>query len=69
MFEENYVLLADAVIVQAAKDYRRASTPQIREVLKNFFLSEWFCVLTDMDGKKLYNRLERERLEKRKRKR
>ena len=69
MFEENYVLLADAVIVQAAKDYRRASTPQIREVLKNFFLSAWFCVLTEMDGKKLYNRLERERLEKRKRKR
>ena len=68
MFEENYVLLADAVIVQAAKDYRRASTPQIREVLKNFFLSEWFCALTNMDGKKLYNRLERERLEKRKRK-
>ena len=69
MFEENYVLLAAAVIVQAAKDYRRAGTPQIREVLKNFFLSEWFCALTDMDGKKLYNRLERERLEKRKRKR
>ena len=68
MFEENYVLLADAVIVQAAKDYRRASTPQIREVLKNFFLSEWFCVLTDMDGKKLYNRLERERCTKRRRK-
>ncbi len=69
MFEENYVLLADAVIVQAAKDYRRAGTPQIRETIKNFLLSEWFCVLTDMDGKKLYNRLERERLEKRKRKR
>ncbi len=69
MFEKNYVLPTDAVIVQAAKDYRRASTPQIREVLKNFFLSEWFCALTDMDGKKLYNRLERERLEKRKRKR
>ncbi len=68
MFEENYVLLADAVIVQAAKDYRRASTPQIREVLKNFFLSEWFCALTDMDGKKLYNRLERERRTKRRRK-
>ena len=69
MFEENYVLLADAVIVQAAKDYRRAKTPQMRMILKNFFLSEWFCALTDMDGKKLYNRLERERLEKRKRKR
>ncbi len=69
MFEENYVLLADAVIVQAAKDYRRAKTPQMRTILKDFFLSEWFCALTDMDGKKLYNRLERERLEKRKRKR
>ena len=68
MFEENYVFLADAVIVQAAQNCRQAKALQMRTILKDFFLSEWFCALTDMDGKKLYNRLERERRTKRRRK-
>lgn len=56
-----YTELANAIIIQAVKDYRRASSPQMRREIKRFFLSDWFMVLTDADGKRILEKLEQER--------
>ena len=57
--------LAEAVIVQAAKDYRTTlrclckkpgNTMKLRE-LEAFFRSRWFQKLCDLDGKRLMWRL------------
>ena len=61
MYEQNYEMLADAIILQAAKDYRRSKSVSVRNEIKCFFLSEWFACLTNADGHKLFRKLERER--------
>ena len=61
MYQENYEMLASTIAVQATKDYRRASTPQMRNTLKRFFFSEWFRTLTDANGQVIYKRLYHER--------
>lgn len=59
-----YELLANAVIIQAAEDYRVAlitlknnpGSCYARRIIKDveeFFLSAWFRVLTDLNGKTL----------------
>lgn len=50
MYDKNYELLADAIIVQAAKDYRRSKSVSVRNEIKCFFLSEWFACLTNMQS-------------------
>ncbi len=61
----SYTALANAIIEQAVKDYRKAdATPQARYAIKRFFLSEWFRMLTDLDGKLLVSRLEQEQKKK-----
>ena len=63
--------LAEAIILQAVEDYRHATnrlkkTPndvrlQNRKTeIEAFFLSGWFRVLTQLNGKKLLNRLQAE---------
>lgn len=47
MYEQNYEMLADAIIVQAAKDYRRSKSVSVRNEIKCFFLSEWFACCLD----------------------
>ncbi len=69
MYEKNYQALADAIVMQAVKDYRRTNELEVRKSIKRFFLSDWFSDLTDTDGRRIFKRLERERLEKRKQKR
>ena len=69
MYEKNYQLLADAIVMRAVKDYRRINASEVRKAIKQFFLSDWFFDLTDTDGRKFIKRLERERLTQRKRKR
>ena len=60
----NWRDLADAIIIQAASDYRKAQNRNskrphqadtLREIhsLEQFFLSKWFATLTTLDGKKL----------------
>ncbi len=61
--------LADAVILMAVEDYRH-TIKRLRAKPKNkglqeqkteieeFFLSSWFAVLTDLDGKDLLIRLQ-----------
>lgn len=63
--------LANAIILQAASDYRRdlkklKKNPQNREVLRDvlqieeFFRSPWYQVLTTVDGEFLIQKLQKE---------
>lgn len=58
---ENIELLANAIILQAVKDYRHTYSPQCRAEIKRFFRSEWFRALTSLDREKIITRLENER--------
>ena len=58
---ENFELLANAIILQAVKDYRHTYSPQQRAEIKHFFCSERFKVLTRVDGEMIIKRLEQER--------
>ena len=67
----NYETLANAIVVQAAKDYRAArrklqknayslkALQTVKEV-EEFFRSEWFKVLTPVDGGTILKLLEEE---------
>jgi len=61
MNDDNWQGLADAIVVQATRDYRTAlqglrknpeSTGKLRE-LEDFFRSGWFQTLCDLDGVRL----------------
>ena len=68
-----YQALANAIIIQAAKDYKTAlkhnahnpmeieHNVSIKD-LERFFCSEWFSVLSAVDGKILMNRIKSEAL-------
>lgn len=69
--EEPYVRLANAIILQAASDYRRdlkklKKNPQNRDVvndallIEKFFHSPWYQVLTTVDGEFLIQKLQKE---------
>ena len=60
--------LAEAIILQAVKDYRDTNTQLLekpkdsillsqRAELEEFFLSSWFAVLTNLNGEHLLQRL------------
>ncbi len=71
MKDDPYDNLANAIIVQAAKDYRKA-LKQIRKKttaddaidtkheVERFFFSEWFLCLTNVDPKYILDRLQEE---------
>ena len=75
MYEENYQALANAVILQAVKDFKPAyrrlkrhpndklAQDTVREITK-FFCSDYLCALSDLDGPALLNRIIREMDEK-----
>ena len=67
MYEKNYEFLSEAIVIQAAKDYRRANSQSVRNEVKRFFLSDWFYDLTGANGRMLFERLEQERRKKPKR--
>lgn len=69
--ENCYTRLANAIIVQAAKDYAKAlrrlkKFPHDKEVqyvkqdCERFFRSGWFEVLTDLNGEVLIQRMNEE---------
>ena len=66
MYVKCYQLLADAIVVQAAKDFRRAKSEQTRDEIRQFFMSHKCFDLTGIDGRKILRKLEQERKEKRK---
>lgn len=66
-----YENLANAIILFAVKDYRKAMRtlrryPEAfyagirRDEVERFFLSDWFAKLTTLDGENLMNRLREE---------
>lgn len=58
-----YENLANAIIIQAAEDYRRALESDNRGTLREierFFRSDWFIVLTDLNPELLLKRLKQE---------
>lgn len=55
-----YERLANAIIIQAVKDYRRTRNPADRAELESFFRSEWFSVLSRLDGDALLEQLQKE---------
>ena len=76
MFDENYENLAGAIIIRAVKDFRQAyrrirthtddrtAEAAVREIT-GFFHSGYFCLLTDLDGPALLQRVIKEMDEKR----
>ena len=69
--DDNYRDLASAIVVQAAKDYRKAlkrlckisdSVGTISEIkkLEEFFQSDYYKLLTSLDGELLIERLKQE---------
>ena len=67
----NYENLANAIILQAVKDYRMAlkslkANPRNRtamadkDEIERFFRSDWFSVLTRVDGEMLIRSLQME---------
>ena len=58
-----YENLANAIIIQAAEDYRRALESDNRGTqreIERFFRSDWFIVLTDLNPELLLKRLKQE---------
>jgi hypothetical protein len=66
-----YVKLANAIIIQAAKDYRNTrkklkknrkneEAKLMVEDLERFFRSDYFAALSDLDGQALLTKLEEE---------
>ena len=58
--QKNYEQLAQAIVTQAIIDYKRSKNYEMKQSIENFFRSEWFMVLTDIDGEKLIKKLRRE---------
>lgn len=67
----NYEALANAIILQAVRDWRDAcrilrsypenfSEEQKRNAVERFFRSGWFGVLTNVDGRLLLRKLQEE---------
>ena len=66
--DENYQKLANAIILQAVKDFRaayrrlkrfpndRAAQSQVRDITK-FFCSQYFSALTTLDGPSLLQKI------------
>ncbi len=71
MLIDPYVKLANAIIIQAAKDYRNTrkklkknrkneEAKLMVEDLERFFRSDYFAALSDLDGQALLTKLEEE---------
>jgi hypothetical protein len=61
--ETAYENLANAIVLQAVKDYRAAkrtgNSGRIASI-RRFFRSDWFGTLTDIDGEYLIRKLDKE---------
>lgn len=61
-----YENLANAIVAQAVDDYRRllrgkrVQNKVTKKDCEKFFLSQWFESLTQVDGKKILKRLQKE---------
>ena len=69
--DDNYIELANAIILQAVKDYRgalkalknrpRSETAKIsKQEVERFFRSDWYLQLTSLDPEMLMQKLKEE---------
>jgi hypothetical protein len=64
--QNNYENLANAIVLQAVEDYKKIlHSPQPesnnkKQRLEQFFFSDWFKMLTDIDPETLIKRLNNE---------
>lgn len=58
--KKNYEQLAQAIITQAISDYKHSKNAEMKQSIESFFRSEWFMVLTNIDGERLIKKLRRE---------
>lgn len=61
--ETAYENLANAIVLQAVKDYRAAKKRKNSAnigIIRKFFRSDWFRTLTDIDGEWLIRKLDEE---------
>lgn len=60
---EHYRLLADEIIITAAKNFRHAYKYNLKEEVQeitDFFLGKWYKCLTTIPGGKILDRLKQE---------
>ena len=58
-----YKLLANAIVIQAVKDYKKALKHDDRGLKREccrFFRSQWFTELTNIDGEQIISKLKSE---------
>lgn len=56
-----YENLANAIILQAVKDYRLTDNEAQLKEIESFFHSDWFSVLTSLDPDLLITKLRKEK--------
>jgi hypothetical protein len=56
-----YQELANAIVLQAVKDYRMTDDEQELKEIEHFFRSAWFGVLTSVDPDLLISKLRKEK--------
>ena len=56
-----YQELANAIVLQAVKDYRRTDDERELREIERFFRSAWFGVLTSVDPDLLISKLRKEK--------
>lgn len=56
-----YENLANAIILQAVKDYRLTDNESELKEIERFFHSDWFSVLTSLDPDLLIQKLRKEK--------
>ena len=56
-----YQELANAIILQAVHEYRETMNQKTLSEIEEFFLSDWFEILTKIDGRDLLMKLRREK--------
>ena len=56
-----YQELANAIILQAVHEYRDTMNQKTLSEIEEFFLSDWFEILTNIDGRDLLMKLRREK--------
>lgn len=59
---KNYRMLADAIILQSVRDYRRCGCYKVQMSIENFFRSDWFSTICGLDGERLIRKLRQERM-------
>ena len=58
--QKNYEQLAQAIIMQAISDYKHSKNAGMKKSVENFFRSDWFMTLTNVNGETIIKKLRKE---------